>query len=141
MMKRFPLLFCWIVGVPVLWMLTPYAVHGQKIAPPITEISSGTGTGTAANVPPVFHDATIDETVKFQTALAEWYKQLAQQNFLQSAFEHELTDTAKQLQAQIAQQQKIVAAAQAAITKACSGEVVGMSEYKPECKPKAVGSK
>ena len=140
-MKSFGGLLCWWI-LALLWMspVEP-AVHGQKIAPPITEISSGTGTGTAANVPPVFHDATIDETVKFQTALAEWYKQLAQQNFLQSAFEHELTDTAKQLQAQIAQQQKIVAAAQAAITKACSGEVVGMSEYKPECKPKAVGSK
>jgi len=80
---------------------------------------------------------TLEQQVKFQTALKDFYVETTIANDLSGQFQRELSDKAKALQVEIARQGKTQNAAEDAVKAACPGEVVGLLAGKPECKPKA----
>jgi hypothetical protein len=87
--------------------------------------------GPAADLKP---DLAAD--LAFQKSIANYYLQTARWNTLDAQFERELSDFAKQLQQRMEQQHVAVKAAEDLVKKACPGEVTGLQEGTPECKPK-----
>jgi hypothetical protein len=82
-------------------------------------------------------ELTLEQQLKFQMSLRDFYLQTTIANDLSGQFQRELSDKAKAVQVQMAQQAQAQSAAQDAVKAACPGEVVGLLTGKPECKLKA----
>jgi hypothetical protein len=83
-------------------------------------------------------ELTADQKLAFQSSLTAFFQQTTAYNNLDAQFQRELTDRAKALQVGLQEQGKALQAAEDAVKAACPGELVGLREGKPECKPKAL---
>src|ERR1700690_504710 len=74
-----------------------------------------------SDIAPKATELTVEQKLSFQTALAEYYKQIAIGN---------------SLQVQFAQNQEMQKKAATVLHASCDGDIVGLDKGTAECKPK-----